>query len=112
MIRIELTSNFTATILEFSEKIDHPFSHVFMFGNMFPESHGFVVVPVKRSNNFVSLHILDRDKLEHASMIQLVTGIAIKPRLSGNLHLNIKTCENGWSNFSENIKIVALKLLS
>ena len=25
--------------------------------------------------------------------------------------LNIKTCENGWYNFSENLRIVALKLL-
>ena len=32
--------------LKFSEKFDHPFSHVFIFRNMFPESHGFVAVPV------------------------------------------------------------------
>ena len=33
---------------------------------MFPDSRGFVAVPIKRSNNFVSLHkLLDRDKLEH-----------------------------------------------
>ena len=25
-----------------------PFSHVFIFGNMFPESHGFVAMPVTR----------------------------------------------------------------
>ena len=24
---------------------------------------------------------------------------------------NIKTCENGWSNFSENLRLVALKLI-
>ena len=44
-------------------------------------------------------------------MIRLVTGIATKPRLSGNMLPNIKTCENGWSNFSGNLRIVALKLL-
>ena len=51
------SSNFNATILKFSEKFDHPFSHVlFKFGNIFPESDGFVAVPVTRSNNFVSIH--------------------------------------------------------
>ena len=34
------------TILQFSEKLDDPFSHVFIFGNMFPESCGFVAMPV------------------------------------------------------------------
>ena len=32
-------------------------------------------------------------------------------RDSQNTLPNIKTCENGWSNFSENLRIVALKLL-
>ena len=44
-------------------------------------------------------------------MVRLVTGIATKPYLSGNIFANIKTCENGLSNFSENLKIIALKLL-
>ena len=39
-------SNCNATILRFSEKFDHPFSHVFKFLNMFPVSHGFVAMPV------------------------------------------------------------------
>ena len=46
---------------------------------MFPESDGFVAVPVTRSNNFVSLNELDRDELEHVSLILLVTGVATKP---------------------------------
>ena len=50
------SSNSNATILKFAEKFDHPFSHVFIFGNMFPASHGFVAVSVTRSNNLVSLH--------------------------------------------------------
>ena len=62
---------------------------------MFPESHGFIAVPVISSNNFVSLHKLDRDKLEHVSLIQIVTGTVTKPRLSGNISPNIKTGENG-----------------
>ena len=53
------SSKFNATILKFTETFDHPFLHVFIFGNMFPESHGFVAVPVTRSNNFVSLNKLE-----------------------------------------------------
>ena len=75
----DISSNFNATILKFSEKFDHPFFHVFIFGNMFPESHGFVDVPVTRSTNFVSLHRLYRAKLEHVYSIQLVTGRANEP---------------------------------
>ena len=37
---------FNAMTLTFYEKFDHTFSHVFIFGNMYPESHGFVAVPV------------------------------------------------------------------
>ena len=37
-------------------RFDHPFSHVFTFGNMFPESHGFVAASIIWTNNFVSLH--------------------------------------------------------
>ena len=29
------SSNFNARFLKFSEKFDHPFSHVFIFGNCF-----------------------------------------------------------------------------
>ena len=43
------SSNFNATILKFSEKFDDLFSHVFIFVNMFTESHGFVVMPVTRT---------------------------------------------------------------
>ena len=54
-----MSTTFDCTILKFSEKFDHPFSHVFIFGNMLPDSHGFDNVPVTRSNNSVSLHKLD-----------------------------------------------------
>ena len=56
-MRIEFNSiNLITTTLRFSEKFNHPFSHVFIFGNLLSESHGFVAVPVTSSNNFVSLH--------------------------------------------------------
>ena len=44
-----------AMTLIFCENFDHLFSHVFVFGNMFPGSHGFVAVPVTISNDFDSL---------------------------------------------------------
>ena len=40
-----------------------------------------------------------------------MTGIATKPWLSGNMLQNIKTYENGWLNFSENLRLVSIKLL-
>ena len=35
----------------------------------------------------------------------------MKPRLSRNMLPNINTCENGWSYFSANLRVVSLKLL-
>ena len=52
MMRIELTGAVLLSRLSDST----PFSHVFIFGNMFNESHGFVAVQVTSSKNFVSLH--------------------------------------------------------
>ena len=66
--------------LRFSEKYDHQFLHVFIFNNTFPESHGSLAVPVKISKKIVSLHKLDRDQLEHVSLIQLVISIAMTLR--------------------------------
>ena len=43
-------------IIKFSEKFDYTFLHVFIFGDMFPESHSFVAVLVTQLNNFISLH--------------------------------------------------------
>ena len=74
-----ISTNFNSTILKFSEKFEHLFSYVFIFGNMLPKSHGFDAVPVTRSNNLVSLHKFDMDKFERVSMIRLVTGVATKP---------------------------------
>ena len=40
-----------------------------------------------------------------------MTGIATKPRLSGNMLPKIKTCENEWSNFSENLRVMEIKFI-
>ena len=34
------------TLIFFVEKFDHPFSHLFILSNMFPDSDGFVAMPV------------------------------------------------------------------
>ena len=40
--------------MRFAEKFYHPYSHLFIFSNMFPESHGSASVLVTSLNNFVS----------------------------------------------------------
>ena len=45
MNRVSLR-NFNVTIFKFSEKFYHPFVQVFIFDNMYIESHGFVAMPV------------------------------------------------------------------
>ena len=44
-------------------------------------------------------------------LLELVTGTEMKPWLSRNMLPNINTCENGWSNFSANHRVLSLKLL-
>ena len=44
-------------------------------------------------------------------LFELVTGTEMKPWLSRNMLPNINTCENGWLNFSANLRVVSLKLL-
>ena len=45
---------FNDRTLRFAEKFDQSFSLVFIFGNLFSESRGFISVAVIRSNNIVS----------------------------------------------------------
>ena len=44
-------------------------------------------------------------------MFELVTGTQMKPWLSRSMLSNINTCENGWLNFSSNLRVMSLKLL-
>ena len=46
MVALINSSNYNAMILKFSVKSDSLFLHVFIFWNMFPESHSFVAMPV------------------------------------------------------------------
>ena len=49
--------------------------------------------------------------MKETKLFQLVTDTEMKPRLLRNMLPNINTSENGWSNFSANLKVVSLKLL-
>ena len=48
------------------------------------------------------------NKWRETKLFEIVTGIATKPWLSRNMLPNIKTCENGWSNLSENQSVMAI----
>ena len=48
--------------------------------------------------------------MKETKLFELVTGTEMKPWLSRNMLPNINTCENGWSNFSANLKVVLLEL--
>ena len=49
--------------------------------------------------------------MKDTKLFELVTGTEMKPWLSRNMLPNINTCENRWSNFSANLRVVSLKLL-
>ena len=44
------------------------------------------------------------------NLFEIVTCKTTKPRLSGNMLPNRNSCENGWANFSANMRDVAIKL--
>ena len=109
--------NFIATTLRFSEKYDYPISPFFVFGNMFRESHGFfdmrVTICIKDTCSNLSLS----NQWRETKLFELVTTrtmlgfTAMKPCNLRNMLPNINTCENRWSYFSENLRVVAMKLL-
>ena len=112
-MRIKLnSSNFNATILGFSEKFYYLFWHIFIFGNMFPASHGFVALqviniciredtcsnfPILKMNEDEIVRTCDRQSNETATLKERVT--------------KYENMRNGWSNLAEYLKVVALKLL-
>ena len=49
--------------------------------------------------------------MKETKLFELVTGTEMKPWLSRNMSPNINTCENGWSNFSANLRVMSLNLL-
>ena len=77
--RIELTRAISMSRFQIFGEVRTSISACVVFGNMSPESDGFVAWSATRSNNFVSLHQLFMGKLEHESLIRVVTGITTKP---------------------------------
>ena len=91
VMRIELTLAIYVTTLKFSEKFEHPFSHVFIsnFGHTFPESRGFVALAVPiiiiKLEQF-RLPSLTRYKLKQnlqvvSTMVELLTGGLVRKRV-------------------------------
>ena len=107
VIRIELTwVILMPRFSNFLRNLAIHFLHVFIFGNMFPESCIFVAVLVTRSNSFVSLHKLHMDKLEYVSD----TACYWHSNERVTLMKHVTKYEN-TRNFSENFKILEWKLL-
>ena len=105
------SNNLNTTILKFSEKFVHSFSHVYLFCNRFPQSHGLVAMLVTSCIKDTCSNVSQSNLWRETKCFNLVTGTETKQWLSGKMLPNINTCENEWSNFSENLRIVALKLL-
>ena len=59
----------TRAILKFYEKFIHPFSYLFIFSNMFPESHGFVFMPVTSSSNGPIFHYIVSEGRQNCSTL-------------------------------------------
>ena len=48
----------------YADKLDHPFSHVFIFSNKFSESHGFVAThPVYKLEQLHPVYTLEQFRL-------------------------------------------------
>ena len=69
-------SNFNAKTLKFSEKFHHPFSHIFIFGNMFPESHGFVVMQITSCIMDTWFNVSLSNQIRETKLFDLVNGTA------------------------------------
>ena len=103
-------SNETVTLRKHVTKYENMWKWMVEFLRNFENS----IMKIKLNDKVEQFRLTSLIRLElfeHVFLTQLVTGIATKPWLSWNMFSNIKRCDNGWSNFSENLKIVVLKLL-
>ena len=97
-------------ILNLSKKFDHPFVHDFYLVTC------FLTVTVSflcRLQDVSKIHVPIHPYLISVGRRNCSTVWPAQQQnwISGNMSRNIKTCKNGWSNFSENLRIVKLKLL-
>ena len=94
-------SNFITTTLRFYEKFDHTFSHIFIFG--ITESHDFISMLVTSSKIYAPIYpLLINEGRWNCSNLWPHSNKTVNCD-SGILLPNIKTCENGWSNFTEKL---------
>ena len=84
---------------------------MFLYLVTFPERQDFVAMPVTSCIKDICSNLSLSNQWRETKLFQIVTGTATKPWLSGNMLPNINTCKNGWSKLSENLRIMALKLL-
>ena len=49
--------NINATTLKLADKFDHPLKHLFIFGNIFAQGHGFDAMTVTISKYFVNIDV-------------------------------------------------------
>ena len=102
------SSNFNA-MTQILKKFDHTFLPVFIFDNMFPENRSFVMSVtscIKDSCSNISLSNLWRET-KLFDLVHSNETVTLQ-----ETWYQIYTCENGWENFLENLRIVALKLLA
>ena len=104
------SSNFNATILKFSRKSKINFRMILYLVICFLRVK---VSLLCRLQAVPKIHVPIFPYLMwwKKKLFDLVTCTATKPRLSGDILPNINTCKNGWSHFSESLRIVASKLL-
>ena len=105
-MQIELTRAILTQRLKFFVQVDHAFSHVFIFGNMCPESRRLQTV----SKIHVSIYpyLVSEERRNCSSFWSAQQ--RNNNELSANMLANIITCENWRSNFSENLGVVTIKL--
>ena len=110
VMRIELTRTILMPWLKFSEKFDHLFSNVFIYGNTFPESRFRCYGGYKLYQRYIfqkiSILLLKGDEIVRPCDRHINETVTLRKHVTKY----INTCENGWSNFSENLRSVALKL--
>ena len=111
MTRIE----FTLTILKSDSKIGWEILSsiftCFIFDNMLAESRGFTTIPVNSRIKPTCFNYPYLIREGETKLLDFVTVRGMKPWRSVNSLPNTKTCRNERWNFSDNFRMVVLKLL-
>ena len=95
--------------LKFSEKIDHPSSHVFVFGNMFTDI--VTASLLCRLQGVSKIHVPINLSQKGEEVVRLCDRHSNETVTLGKLVTKYKRIRKLWSNLPEHFRIVALKLL-